>query len=254
MIFSFANQKGGVGKTTTTLSLSSAIAQKGKKVLVIDLDPQSNLTSGLGLQRGENYKSTYDVLIQDLEIAEVYVPSDISDNLFIVPSKIDLAASEIELVSKMSREKVLKEKLDKIKNEFDFIFIDCPPSLGLLTINALVASDRVIIPIQCEYFALEGVSQLVNTINLVKRSLNSDLDIGGVVMTMYDGRTKLSNEVVKEVKEFFSKKIFETIIPRNIKLSESPSFGKPIDKYDPSSLGAKAYDKLAEEMIARFGN
>ncbi len=252
MIISFANQKGGVGKTTTTLSLASILANKGKKVLVVDLDPQSNLTSGLGFERSLDYKSTYDVLIQDEEINQVFVPSDLSDNLFLVPAKIDLAASEIELVSKMSREKILKEKLDKVRDNFDYILIDCPPSLGLLTVNAMVASDGVVIPVQCEYFALEGISQLVNTINLVKKSLNSKLKIAGVVMTMFDGRTKLSVEVVKEVQSFFKDKLFETIIPRNVRISESPSYGKPIDKYDPHSIGAKSYNKLADEFIERF--
>jgi chromosome partitioning protein len=252
MIISFANQKGGVGKTTTTLSLASVLASKGKKILVVDLDPQSNLTSGIGFERSRDYKSIYDVLIQDEDISRVFIPSDVSDNLFLVPSKIDLAASEIELVSKMSRERILKEKLDKVKDDFDYILIDCPPSLGLLTVNAMVASDGVIIPVQCEYFALEGISQLANTISLVKKSLNSKLNIAGVVMTMFDARTKLSVEVVKEVQGFFREKLFNTIIPRNVRISESPSFGKPIDKYDPSSVGAKSYVKLADEFLERF--
>ncbi len=252
MIISFANQKGGVGKTTTTLSLASVLASKGKKILVIDLDPQSNLTSGLGFQRTKEYKSIYDVLIQDEDITQVFVPSDISDNLFLVPSKIDLAASEIELVSKLSREGILKEKLSKIKNDFDYILIDCPPSLGLLTVNAMVASDGVIIPVQCEYFALEGISQLMNTVQLIKKSLNPHLEVAGVVMTMFDARTKLSIEVVREVQKFFKTKLFDTIIPRNVRISESPSFGKPIDKYDPASVGAKSYVKLGEEFLARF--
>lgn len=252
MIISFANQKGGVGKTTTTLSLASILAQKGKKILVVDLDPQSNLTSGIGFEKTHEYKSIYDVLINDEETTQVFVPSEISDNLFLIPSKIDLAASEIELVSKISRERILKEKLDKIKNDFDYILIDCPPSLGLLTLNSLVASDGLIIPVQCEYFALEGISQLMNTVNLVKKSLNPRLSIAGVVMTMFDARTKLSTEVVKEVQSYFKSKLFNTIIPRNVRISESPSFGKPIDKYDPSSLGAKSYTRLAEEFLERF--
>lgn len=252
MIISFANQKGGVGKTTTTLSLASLLAAKGKKILVIDLDPQSNLTSGLGFEKTLSYKSIYDVLIQDEDISQVFVSSDIHDNLFLIPSKIDLAASEIELVSKMSRENILKEKLAKVKNDFDYILIDCPPSLGLLTVNAMVASDGVIIPVQCEYFALEGISQLMGSIQLIKKSLNPQLEVAGVVMTMFDARTKLSVEVVREVQSYFKHKLFETIIPRNVRISESPSFGKPIDLYDPGSIGAKAYNKLAEEFLARF--
>lgn len=251
MVISFANQKGGVGKTTTALSLASILAKNGKKVLVIDLDPQSNLTSGLGFDRTEDYKSIYDVLIQDLDIAQVFVPSEVHKNLFLVPAKIDLAGAEIELVSKMSREKILKDRIEKVKDQYDYVLIDCPPSLGLLTLNALVASNGVVIPVQCEYFALEGISQLMNTLGLVKKSLNPELEVAGVVMTMFDSRTKLSGEVVNEVAEFFKDKLFETIIPRNVRLSESPSFGKPIDIYDPNSLGAKAYEKLANEFVSK---
>lgn len=251
MVISFANQKGGVGKTTTASSLASILASKGKKILAIDLDPQSNLSSGLGFEKTAEYKSSYDVLIRDSEISEVFVPTQI-ENLFLVPSKIDLAASEIELVPKISRERILKEKIDKVRDLYDYILIDCPPSLGLLTLNSLVASDGIIIPVQCEYYALEGISQLLNTINLIKRSLNTNLEVAGVVMTMYDARTKLSVEVVKEVQSHFKSKLFDTIIPRNIRISESPSFGKPIDKYDPSSLGSKAYTRLADEFIERF--
>lgn len=252
MIISFANQKGGVGKTTTALNLASILSKNGKKILVIDLDPQSNLTSGLGFDKSVDYLSSYDVLIQDHEISKVFVPSTINENLFLVPSKIDLAGAEIELVSKLSREKILKERLDKVKDEYDHILIDCPPSLGLLTLNALVASDGVVVPVQCEYFALEGISQLMNTFGLVKKSLNPNLEILGVVMTMFDSRTKLSGEVVGEVQNYFDEKLFETIIPRNVRLSESPSFGKPIDVYDPSSPGAKAYERLAAEFLKRI--
>lgn len=252
MIISFANQKGGVGKTTTALNLASILSKNGKKILVIDLDPQSNLTSGLGFDKSVDYLSSYDVLIQDHEIAKVFVPSTINENLFLVPSKIDLAGAEIELVSKLSREKILKERLDKVREEYDHILIDCPPSLGLLTLNALVASDGVVVPVQCEYFALEGISQLMNTFGLVKKSLNPNLEILGVVMTMFDSRTKLSSEVVGEVQSYFDKKLFETIIPRNVRLSESPSFGKPIDVYDPASPGARAYERLAEEFLKRI--
>lgn len=251
MVISFANQKGGVGKTTTACSLASILASKGKKILAIDLDPQSNLTSGLGFERTKDYKSTYDVLIQDADISEVFVPTSIP-NLFLVPSKIDLAASEIELVPKISRERILKEKIDSIKADYDYVLVDCPPSLGLLTLNSLVASDGIIIPVQCEYFALEGISQLLNTINLIKKSLNPQLEILGVAMTMYDARTKLSVEVVREVQKYFKKKLFDTIIPRNIRISESPSYGQPIDKYDPASVGSKAYTRLAEEFLERF--
>ena len=252
MIISFINQKGGVGKTTTTLSLSSILSKNGKKVLVVDMDPQSNLTSGLGFDRTVDYLSTYEVLIHDHEVANVFVPSSINENLFILPSKIDLAGAEIELVSKFSREKILKERLEKVKNDYDYILIDCPPSLGLLTLNSLVASDGVVIPVQCEYYALEGISQLMNTINLVKKSLNPSLEVAGVVMTMYDGRTKLSGEVEAEVRKFFTNKVFDTVIPRNVRLSESPSFGQPIDLYDPSSIGAKAYEELAAEFVKKL--
>ncbi|MFW5720461.1 MAG: ParA family protein [Candidatus Dojkabacteria bacterium] len=250
MIISFANQKGGVGKTTTTLSLASLLADKKRKVLAIDLDPQSNLTSGVGFDKTKQYKSSYDILIGDDPIASVYTATDI-DNLYLVPSHIDLAASEIELVPKISRETILKQKLLALKEDFDYILIDCPPSLGLLTVNALAASDGIVIPVQCEYYALEGISQLLNTVHLVQNSLNKNLEIIGVVMTMFDARTKLSYEVVNEVKSYFKHQIFNTIIPRNIRVSESPSFGKPIDKYDASSVGARSYMELTREFIAR---
>lgn len=251
MIVAFANQKGGVGKTTTTASIASILAKKGKKVLAIDLDPQSNLTSGFGFDESQKYVSIYEVLVQNIDVPNVFVVSDINENLHLIPSKIDLAGAEIELVSRFSREKILKEKLDVVKASYDYILIDCPPSLGLLTLNALVASNCVVIPVQCEYYALEGISQLVKTIDIVKKSLNSELDILGVVMTMFDARTRLSSEVVAEVKNYFGEKLFETIIPRNVRISESPSFGKPIDLYDPDSIGAKAYEKLAYEFLER---
>ncbi len=251
MIVAFANQKGGVGKTTTTASIASILAKKGKKVLAIDLDPQSNLTSGFGFDKSQKYVSIYEVLVQNIDVPNVFVVSDINENLHLIPSKIDLAGAEIELVSRFSREKILKEKLDVVKASYDYILIDCPPSLGLLTLNALVASNCVVIPVQCEYYALEGISQLVKTIDIVKKSLNSELDILGVVMTMFDARTRLSSEVVAEVKNYFGEKLFETIIPRNVRISESPSFGKPIDLYDPDSIGAKAYEKLAYEFLER---
>lgn len=252
MVVAFTNQKGGVGKTTTALNLASILARLGKKILVIDLDPQSNLTSGLGFDKSKEYLSTYEVLVHDYDIASVFIVTNIHENLHLVPSKIDLAGAEIELVSRISREKVLKEKINEIKDHYDYVLIDCPPSLGLLTLNALVSADGVIIPVQCEYFALEGISQLMNTLSLVRKSLNEKLDIVGVLMTMFDSRTKLSAEVVAEVQNYFKDKLFETIIPRNVKLSESPSFGKPIDIYDPHSPGSKAYEKLAEEFIKRL--
>lgn len=251
MIIAFANQKGGVGKTTTALSLASILAKKGNKILAVDLDPQANFTSGLGYRRRGDYLSTYDVLIQEVEIADATVDSEIA-NLSLVPSKIDLAASEIELVSKLSRERILKNRIDKVVKDYDYVFIDCPPSLGLLTINAFAAADQIVIPVQCEYFALEGITQLLNTVNLVKKNLNPSLDIFGVVMTMFDARTKLSVEVVEEIKKYFSNKLFNTIIPRNVTISESPSHGKPIDMYDPSSIGAKAYTALADEFAHRM--
>ncbi|BDQ04547.1 MAG: sporulation initiation inhibitor Soj [Candidatus Dojkabacteria bacterium] len=252
MIVVFANQKGGVGKTTTTASIASILAKQGKKVLAIDIDPQSNLTSGFGFDKSRDYLSIYEVLVHNIDVAEVFVVSDINENLHLIPSKIDLAGAEIELVSRFSREKILKEKLESVKNVYDYILIDSPPSLGLLTLNALVASDGVVIPVQCEYYALEGISQLVKTVDLVKKSINNDLEIFGVVMTMFDARTRLSSEVVIEVKNFFGTKVFDTIIPRNVRISESPSYGKPIDLYDPASIGAKAYEKLTQEFIERM--
>ena len=258
MIIAFSNQKGGVGKTTTALNLGSFLAEKGKKVLLIDLDPQSNLTSGIGysihdedsstLPEKPKHKTIYDVVIGNKEIAEVYVSTQI-ENLFLVPSGIELAGAEIELVSLMSRETILRKKLQSVKDNFDYIFIDCPPSLGLLTINALTAAEALIIPVQCEYFALEGLGQLINTFNIIRKNLNPTLELRGVVLTMFDSRTKLSKEIVAEVKNFFKDKVFNTIIPRNVRLSESPSHGKPITLYDKSSEGYKAYEKLAKEIL-----
>lgn len=257
MIISFTNQKGGVGKTTTTLNLGVYLAKNKKKVLLVDLDPQSNLTSGLGLKEvmlsdsGENANhGIYDVLINDALISQVFYSTEI-DNLFIVPSDISLAGVEIELVPQISRETKLKNALDQVKDQYDYILLDCPPSLGLITINALTASDYVYIPIQCEYYALEGLSQLLNTINLIKKNLNSSLSVGGMILTMYDARTRLSRSVVDEVKQHFPDETFNTIIPRNVRLSEAPSYGKSIMKYDPYSSGAKAFEKLAKEVIKR---
>lgn len=246
-IISVANQKGGVGKTTTTVNLGTILAKKGKKVLLIDADPQGNATSGLGVEKDVE-KSVYDILVNDTEVEEVCEDTMIK-NLKVCPSNINLAGAEVELVSMMSREQRLKEKLMKVKDEFDFILIDCPPSLGLVTLNAFTASDSVLIPVQCEYFALEGLGQLLNTINLVKKHLNKSLYIEGALLTMYDIRTNLSNQVVKEVKKYFDNKVYKTVIPRNVKLSEAPSYGMPITLYDPKSKGAKSYDKFTKEFL-----
>ena len=246
-IIAVVNQKGGVGKTTTTVNLSAALAKKGKKVLLIDEDPQGNATSGVGVNKNQE-KSIYDVIINETEIEETIVESGIK-KLFVCPSNINLAGAEVELVPMMARENKLKAKLDIIKDKFDYILIDCPPSLGLLTINALTAADSIIIPIQCEYYALEGVGQLMNTVNLIKQQLNKDLYIEGVVLTMNDARTNLSNQVVSEVKKYFKDNVYKTVIPRNVKLSEAPSYGMPITTYAPLSKGARCYEKLAGEVI-----
>ncbi len=246
-IISVANQKGGVGKTTTTVNLSTILAKKGKKVLLIDADPQGNATSGLGLEKDVE-PSTYDILVNDTELEEA-MQKTIIKNLLICPANMDLAGAEVELVSMMSREQRLKEKVDIIKEKFDYILIDCPPSLGLITLNAFTASDSVLIPVQCEYFALEGLGQLLNTINLVKKHLNKSIKIEGALLTMYDIRTNLSNQVVKEVKKYFENKVYKTVIPRNVRLSEAPSYGMPITEYDPRSKGAKSYMKFAKEFL-----
>jgi len=246
-IISIANQKGGVGKTTTAVNIGAILAKKGKKVLLIDADPQGNATSGLGLEK-EYELTLYDVLINECSVESTLQNTNIK-NLKVCPSNMDLAGAEVELVSQMSREQRLKERVDEIKDQFDFIFIDCPPSLGLITLNAFTASDSVLIPVQCEYFALEGLGQLLQTINLVKKHLNKSLEIEGAVLTMYDIRTNLSNQVVKEVKRYFDDKVYKTVIPRNIRLSEAPSFGMPITLYDPKSKGARAYEKLAREIL-----
>ncbi len=246
-IISVANQKGGVGKTTTTVNLSTILAKKGKKVLLIDTDPQGNATSGLGVSKDVEL-SVYDILIGDTEFDETLQETAIK-NLKVCPSNISLAGAEVQLVSMMSREQRLKTKLDKIKDQYDYILIDCPPSLGLITLNAFTASDSVLIPVQCEYFALEGLGQLLNTVNLVKKHLNKNLEIEGALLTMYDARTNLSNQVVKEVKKYFEDKVYKTVIPRNVRLSEAPSYGMPITVYDPRSKGAKAYEKFAKELL-----
>jgi chromosome partitioning protein len=245
-IISVANQKGGVGKTTTTVNLSTILAKKGKKILLIDADPQGNATSGLGVVKDVEL-STYDILVNDTEMKDAITQTSIK-NLLICPSNISLAGAEVELVSMMSREQRLKEKLEEVKEDFDYIMIDCPPSLGLITLNAFTASDSILIPVQCEYFALEGLGQLLNTVNLVKKHLNKSLEIEGALLTMYDIRTNLSNQVVKEVKKYFGDKVYKTVIPRNVRLSEAPSYGMPITVYDPKSKGAKSYEKFAKEF------
>lgn len=241
------NQKGGVGKTTTTINLSAYLASMGKKILVVDIDPQGNTTSGLSINKDELEYSMYHVIMglsPNLAIKNTEI-----ENLDIIPGTVELAGAEIELTAKISRETKVKEGLDKVKESYDYIFIDCPPSLGLLTINALTASDSVMIPIQCEFYALEGVGQLMKTIQLVKRSLNQDIEVQGVVMSMFDGRTNLSIEVVEEVKKYFKNKVYTTIIPRNVRLAEAPSHGVPIMLYDKFSRGAKAYEELAAEFL-----
>lgn len=247
-IIAIANQKGGVGKSTTAVNLTSYLGYFGYKTLIIDIDPQSNSTSGLGISYDSEKSSIYNVIIGGAEIEKVKLKTDFL-NLDIIPSSIQLAGAEVELVTSMKREYKLKEAIEKVKNNYDYIIIDCPPALGLLTINALSAANEVIIPIQCEYYALEGLGQLLNTIKLVKENLNSELEIAGALMTMYDPRIKLADQVISEVKKYFSNKIYNTIIPRNVRLSEAPSYGKPILLYDPECKGAQAYKSFAKEVI-----
>ncbi|MDI3476500.1 MAG: chromosome partitioning protein [Thermoanaerobacterium sp.] len=252
-IIAIANQKGGVGKTTTTINLGYSLSASGKKVLCIDMDPQSNMTSGFGIDNSSLDCTTYNILIEERNIKEALITLNEMNGISIVPSSIQLAGAEIELVPMLSREFRLKNSLKDIKDDYDYILIDCPPSLGLLTINALTAADSVLVPIQCEYYALEGLTQLMNTINLIKKNINHSLEIEGVVLTMFNARTNLSIQVVDEVKKYFKGKVYGTIIPRNIRLGEAPSFGKPISLYDPHSKGAEAYEELAKEMIERNG-
>lgn len=249
-IISFVNQKGGVGKTTTCLNIASYLAAMGQKVLLLDLDPQGNATSGIGIEKTQQTKTIYNILDGDAYIEETIQKTEI-ENLSFIPSTIDLAGAEIDLVQMANRESVIKNKLTRIKKDYDFILIDCPPSLGLLTVNALTACDSIIIPIQCEFYALEGLTQLMNTVKLVKKHLNPELDVEGVVLTMKDSRSNLINQVSEEIKAFFNKKVFDTYIPRNIRLAEAPSHGVPIGVYDPNSKGAKAYLSLAEEILDR---
>lgn len=243
------NQKGGVGKTTTNINLAACLALKGKKVLILDIDPQGNTTSGVGIAKKGLEKTTYEILVDDnINTSDAIMNTGVK-NLDIIPASVQLAGAEIELVQLESREQRLKKAIDAIKSSYDYIFIDCPPSLGLLTINSLTAVDSVLIPIQCEFYALEGVSQLMSTIELVKKSLNPDLQIQGVILSMYDGRTNLSIQVVEEVKKYFKEKVYTTVIPRNVRLAEAPSYGIPITEYDPRSAGAQAYMEFAEEFL-----
>jgi len=247
------NQKGGVGKTTTNINLGACLAMKGKNVLIMDIDPQGNTTSGIGIKKKTLDYTVYDLLIDsDFETKTAILPTAI-EGLDIIPASVDLAGAEIELVQIDGREKRLKNAIDKVRERYDYIFIDCPPSLGLLTINSLTAVDSVLIPLQCEFYALEGVSQLMNTIELVKRGLNPDLEIEGVILSMFDGRTNLSAQVVQEVKKYFGDKVYSTVIPRNIRLAEAPGYGMAITQYDPKSKGAEAYIEFAEEFLEREG-
>ncbi len=249
-IIAFTNKKGGVGKTTTAVNMAAYCAEYGKRTLLVDIDSQGNATTALGFSKSQLKKSVHNVLVEDDAAANNIIPTGVK-LLDILPANVDLSGAEVDLVYKRNREKILKEALDKVRPNYDYIFIDCPPSLGLLTINAWVAADSVIIPLQGEYFALEGVSQLMNTIALVKQRLNPNLNIEGVVITMYDGRALISRQIAAEIKKFFKNKLYEIIIPRNIRLAEAPSHGKPIMIYDPKCVGARAYKALTEEFLSK---
>ena len=249
-VIAISNQKGGVGKTTTAINLSACLAEKGKKVLVVDIDPQGNATSGLGVEKENIENTVYDILVNYTPIWETITPS-VVENLSVIPSERGLAGAEIELIGIKDREYILQKEIEKVKSKYDFIIIDCPPSLSTLTVNAMTTADSVLVPIQCEYYALEGLSELTYTIELVRNRLNEKLEIEGIVFTMYDGRTCLSTQVVENVKDNLRENIYETIIPRNIRLAEAPSHGLPINVYEPKSAGADAYRSLADEVIER---
>lgn len=251
-IIAVANQKGGVGKTTTSINLAASLGELGKKILLIDLDPQGNATSGFGVEKNQIENTVYELLLERCSIKDCLI-DEVLDNISLIPASVDLAAAEIELIYKKKQEKeyILRDEIDYIKDDYDFIIIDCPPSLNMLTINAMTTAEKVLIPIQCEFYALEGLSQLIQTINLIKERMNSKLDIDGVVFTMYDARTNLSAQVVDNVKTNLKYHIYNTLIPRNVRLAEAPSYGMPITIYDPKSAGAEAYMKLAEEIIDR---
>ena len=252
-IIAIANQKGGVGKTTTSINLSACLADKGKKVLVIDTDPQGNTTSGFGVEKNELDNTIYELILGECSIRDCII-KNVTENVSVLPANVNLAAAEIELIGINKKEYILKNEVDYVKEEYDFIVIDCPPSLNMLTINAMTTADSVLVPIQCEYYALEGLSQLIHTINLVKERLNPDLDMEGVVFTMYDSRTNLSMQVVENVKQNLNQRVFKTLIPRNIRLAEAPSYGKPISLYDPKSAGAESYMQLADELLENTRN
>lgn len=251
-IIAFVNQKGGVGKTTSAVNLAAAVAAKGYRVLLVDVDPQGNSTSGLGINKREIKQSSYDVIINSAQIEKIMIKTEFS-NLWLLPSSMNLAGAELELVDMAHREAKLKNQLALVKSMFDFIFLDCPPSLGLITLNGLCAADTVLVPIQCEYYALEGLSQLISTIRQVKRLYNPLIDMEGVLLTMFDGRLNLTHQVVDELKRFFPQKVYSTVIPRNVKLSEAPSFGMPILYYDRKSKGSEAYNELADEFLKKNG-
>ena len=249
-IIAIANQKGGVGKTTTAINLSACLAEKGQRVLVIDIDPQGNTTSGLGIAKDNVDNTIYEVMLQEIDISDA-ICKDIFENLDIIPSNVNLAGAEIDLIDIENREYILKNAINTVRNNYDYVILDCPPSLSMLTVNAMTAADTVLVPIQCEYYALEGLTQLIHTINLVKKKLNPLLELEGVVFTMYDGRTNLSMQVIENVRNNLNQTIYDTIIPRGVRLAEAPSHGLPITQYDNRSTGAKAYMALAKEVIER---
>lgn len=252
-IIAIANQKGGVGKTTTSINLSASLAAKGKKVLMIDTDPQGNATSGFGIDKNDLEDTIYELILGECSVQDCII-KDVIPGVSVLPSNVNLAAAEIELIGIDKKEYILKKEIDWVKDSYDFIIIDCPPSLSMLTVNAMTTADSVLVPIQCEYYALEGLSQLIHTVNLVKERLNPELDMEGVVFTMFDSRTNLSNQVVENVKNNLQQKVYKTIIPRNIRLAEAPSYGMPIQMYEPKSAGAEAYMALADEVIKREDN